>query len=191
MYFLTADPMPRCNTDRQERRSPWPRASTAAGSTWPSWSRTAKRLALSTLAVLAFRVYFGPSSDDVSLHNTASASTILIVGGSQHDQPPQQEIRVYQSRGCDAQTWPPLEVQQPNQRPISGVKSVWFGTEMRHDSRQPVDGRRRRHGRLMLVQCGLAAVPPVETHPRRATTTGSWARLIASSPSAGGGESLT
>ncbi len=55
------------------------------------------RTASNKTAVLAFRVYFSPSSDDVSLHNTASTSTILIVGASQHDQPPQQEIRVYQS----------------------------------------------------------------------------------------------
>ena len=50
----------------------------------------------STTAILTFRVYFDPSSDDVSLLNT-STSTILVVSGSQPDNPGRQEIRVYHS----------------------------------------------------------------------------------------------
>ncbi len=51
----------------------------------------------SKATVLAFQVYFDPSSNAVSLHNTASTSTILIVRGAQHDQACQQEIRIYKA----------------------------------------------------------------------------------------------
>lgn len=49
----------------------------------------------STTALLTFRVYFNPSSDEVSLLNT-SDSTTLVVSGSQPDNPGYQPIRVYQ-----------------------------------------------------------------------------------------------
>ncbi|KAK3336829.1 kinase-like domain-containing protein [Cercophora scortea] len=49
-------------------------------------------------AVLTFRVFFNPSSDDVTLLNTGrSRSPILVIGGGQQDSPQQQETRVYPS----------------------------------------------------------------------------------------------
>ncbi|KAL2187844.1 hypothetical protein L209DRAFT_753991 [Thermothelomyces heterothallicus CBS 203.75] len=51
----------------------------------------------STTAVLTFRVFFDPSSDDVTLVNTGRTSTILVIGGGQPDSPRQQETRIYPS----------------------------------------------------------------------------------------------
>ncbi|KAK0736054.1 kinase-like domain-containing protein [Apiosordaria backusii] len=51
----------------------------------------------SATAVLTFRVYFDPSSDDVSLRNTTHNSTILVIrDGQPHDSRP-QVTRVYYS----------------------------------------------------------------------------------------------